>query len=128
MIQLFAVDFDERMDGRNGVDALVVVEVGELDEEDEFLDFDLIFLAFDEDPLFVERFGDAAGGASGGEDVVEEGEVEGVAFGLSGGDVGEAVEDVVGAVFFLNRHTVEVAFAKGELALLADRHHILHEL
>ena len=39
------------------------------------------------DALAVEVFGDAAGGAAGGENVVEEGEVKGVALGDAGGDV-----------------------------------------
>ena len=78
---------DEGLDGGDGVDAGVVVEVGELDEEDEFLDLDFVLLAVDGDALAVEVFGDAAGGAASGEDVVEEGEVEGVALGDAGGDV-----------------------------------------
>ena len=116
------------MDGRDGVDALMVVEVGEFDDEEELFDFDLILFAVETDDLVVEGIGDAAGGAAGGENVVEEGEVEGVAFGLTGGDVGEAVEDVVGAIFFFDGHAVEVALAIGELAFLADGDYVLHEL
>ena len=116
------------MDGRDGVDALMVVEVGEFDDEEELFDFDLILFAVEAYDLVVEGIGDAAGGAAGGEDVVEEGEVEGVAFGLTGSDVGEAVKDVVGAIFFFDGHAVEVALAIWELAFLADGDYVLHEL
>ena len=123
-----AFDFDEGVDGGDGVDALVVVEVGKLDEEDEFLDLDLILLAVDDDHLAVEGFGDAAGGAAGGEDIVEEGQIDGVTFGLAGCKVGEAVIDMVGSVFLHYRHVVQVALGVGELALLADGDNVLHGL
>ena len=125
---LFAVDLEEGVDGGDGVDALVVVEVGELDEEDKFLDADLVLLAVDDDHLTVKGFGDATGGAAGGEDVVEEGEVDGVAFGLAGGNVGKAVVDMVGTVFLHYRHVVKVALGVGELAFLADGDDVMHVL
>ena len=125
---LFAFDFEEGVDGCDGVDALVVVEVGELDEEDKFLDLDLIFLAIDDDHLAVEGFGDAAGGAASGEDVVEESEIDSVALGLAGGNVGEAVVDMVGTVFLHYLHIVQVAFGVGELAFLADGDDVLEGL
>ena len=125
---LFPFDLDEGLDGGDGVDAGVVVEVGELDEEDELLDFDFVFLAVDGNALAVEVFGDAAGGAAGGEDVVEEGEVEGVTLGDAGGDVAEAVIDMVGAVFLHDLHVVKVALGEGQLAFLADGDDVAHQL
>ena len=44
---LFPFDLDEGLDGGNRINAGVVVEVGELDEEDELLDLDFVLLAGD---------------------------------------------------------------------------------
>ena len=107
------------MYGSDSVDAVVVVEVGELDEEEEFLHLDFVLMAIEGDGLAVEGFGYAYGGAARGENIVEEGDIEGVAFGNTGGDVAEALVDVVAAVLFLDGNIVEVAFVVGELAFLA---------
>ena len=116
------------MDWGYGVDALVVVEVGEFDDEEELFDFDLILLAVEVDDLAVEGMGDADGCATSGEDVVEEGDVECVALRLACGNIGEAVENVVGTVFLHNGHVVKVALAVGEFAFLTDRYDVLNPL
>lgn len=105
----------------------MVVEVGELDEEDELGDFDAVGGAVDGDGFAVEGFGDGDGGAAGGEDVVEKGEMDGVALGLGGCDVGEAVEDLVCAVLFDDVDLAEVAGGERQLAFFADGDDVLNE-
>ena len=120
--------FEEGVDGGDGVELLVVVEVGKFYDEEELFDADLVLFAVDDDHFAIEGIGDADSCAASGEDVVEEGEVDSVALGLAGGDVGEAVVDVVGTVFLHNSHIVQVALGIGELALLADGDNILDGL
>ena len=105
----------------------MVIEVGELDEEEEFLHLDFVLTAVEGDGLAVEGFGYANGGAARSENIVEEGDIEGVAFGNTGGDVAETVVDVVAAVLFLDGNIVEVAFVVGELAFLAYGDDRLHQ-
>lgn len=116
------------MNWGNGIDTFMVIQVGELDEEKELFNFDLIVLAVEVDDLFVEGFGNANSGAACGEDVVEECQIEGVPFGLASSNVTKTIEDMVGAIFFLNGHVMEVAFTEGQLAFLADRDDVLHQL
>ena len=109
------------MHRRNGVDAVVVVEVGEFDKEEKFLDLDLISFAIQVYHLAVEGFGNATSGAAGSEDVVEKGEIESVAFGNTGGDIAETVEYVVAAIFLHDFDIVEVAFVVRQFSFFTDR-------
>ena len=91
----------------------------ELYEEDESGHFHAVFLAVEHYFLFVQGEGYAFRGAACGEYVVEEGELEAVTVRHACGYVGEAVEDVVGAIFLHYRDVFEVAFREGQLAFLA---------
>ena len=103
----------------------MVVEVGELDEEDELPDFHLVFFTISMNNLAVQRLGNARRRAAGGQDVVEEGEIESVTFRNPRRDVAQPVVNLVVAVFLLYFNLSEVPLRKGQLASLADGDQIL---
>lgn len=115
---LVAVDLNKGVDGRDGVEDIVVVEVGKLDKEKELFDLDFVVLAIHVYHLAVQCLGNADGGAASGQHIVKEGDVEGVALGNTGSNVAEAVENMVAAIFLLDLDIVQVAFAVGQLPFL----------
>lgn len=106
----------------------MVVEAGKLDDVDELANLDLVFFAILVDNLAVEGFGDAYGGAASGENIVEESEVECVALGDTGGDVGKTVVDMVGTIFLHYLYVAEVTLGVGKLAFLTDWDNVPDEL
>ena len=94
-----ALYLDKRFDWRYGFQPCVVVEVGELDDEDELTHLDFVLLAVEHNTLAVERLGNACRGASRSQYIVEERQVERIALRLAGRNVRQTVEYVVGAIF-----------------------------
>lgn len=121
-------NLDEGMNRRNRVDALMVIQIGELHEEEELFDFDLVFFAVEGYDLFVQGVGDADGGAACCQDVIEESEIERVAFGFARGNIAKAIEDMVCPIFLHDFHIVEVAFLEWQLAFLTNGYKVLDQL
>ena len=105
------------MDRSDGVDAVVVVKIRKFDEKQKLLDFHFILFAVEMDDLTVESLGNAASGATSGENIVEESDIERIAFGNACRDITEAVVYMVTSVLLFDLHIVKIALAEGRIGI-----------
>lgn len=74
------------------------------------------------DDATVDGMSESLDGTTSGDDVVEYGDLDGIARGDATCEIAETVEELVVTVFLLNLYSNEVACCRWQLAFFAERH------
>ena len=109
-------------------EASLAAELFEVNQEDELFNLHTVLLAIYDNAHRLHRVCNTLGCSARSENVVEESNLEYVAFGFAGSDVAQSIEECVESVLLLDAYLDKVALVEGEFAALADRNDILHLL